>query len=442
VPGRPTAAPTRVAAAKPSATPAPAAASAGQAEWTVLVYLDGDNDLEQDAIGDYAEMASVGSSAAVNIVVQFDRVATSEDWDDSSNGNWSDVKRFRVERGKKPTKSNQLSDLGELNMGDPRTLVDFAAWGIKAYPARHYALIFWDHGAAWPGVASDDSSDGDMLTLPELAGALSDVRKRTGVPKLDLIGFDACLMGQIDVLQAIAPFGDVAIGSADLEPGEGWAWNAWLSDLARRPPQNAAALAPSIIKSFTAFYKQQDDASVTLAAFDLNKVGQMTGQLDALAGAMLESMSKSYKVIGKARSYAAEYASGDADIGYCENISSVFALQKQGKPASYTYPPGTLAWIDCNCLTPTGVKRQVIYDFVNETLSPAWQARFINTSGNNGILDYDAAVKAGVTEESLKKSNIPDMKDPKFWQKMIFFQNSENFDRRLEMWNAFKAGTL
>jgi spermidine/putrescine transport system substrate-binding protein len=136
------------------------------------------------------------------------------------------------------------------------------------------------------------------------------------------------------------------------------------------------------------------------------------------------------------------FGSGDADIGFCLNISSVFALQKQGKPASYTYPPGTLAWIDCNCLTPTGVKRQVIYDFVNETLSPAWQARFINTSGNNGILDYETAMKAGVTEEAMKKSNIPDMKDPTFWEKMIFFRNTENYDRRLEIWNAFKAGTL
>src|SRR5207249_1543597 len=94
----------------------------------------------------------------------------------------------------------------------------------------------------------------------------------------------------------------------------GWAWNAWLSDLARKPPQNAAALAPSIIKSFTAFYKKADDPSVTLAAFDLNKIDQMTGQLDALASAMIETMPKSYAAIGKARAYAAEYASGDTDI--------------------------------------------------------------------------------------------------------------------------------
>ncbi len=307
--------PTRVAnsasaASKPTATKP----ASGKANWTVLVYLDGDNDLEESAIDDYKEMASVGSTDALNIIVQFDRISSNEDWDDTSNGDWKGVKRFRVERNKKPAKSNQIADLGELNMGDPHTLSDFVTWGIQTYPAQHYALIFWDHGASWPGVASDDSSDGDMLTLPELATALADVQKKTGVGKLDLIGFDACLMGQIDVLQTIAPFGQVAVGSADLEPGEGWAWNAWLADLIQKPNTDAAALAPSIIKSFTAFYKEEDDPSVTLSAFDLNKIDLMTTQLDTLANALVKAMPDAYAAIGAARAHAAEYASGDTDI--------------------------------------------------------------------------------------------------------------------------------
>jgi Clostripain family len=317
---RPTATPAR-ASSGTSATPGPAtpyptsgAGAPAKDDWTILVYLDGDNDLEADAIDDFGEMASVGSSNAVNIVVQFDRISSDEDWDSNAYGDWSAVKRFRIERRKKPVASNQIADLGERNMGSPRTLADFVTWGIKTYPAQHYALIFWDHGASWPGVASDDSSDGDMLTLPELADALADVQKRTGIQKLDLIGFDACLMGQIDVLRTIAPFGDVAVGSADLEPGEGWAWNAWLSDLTSAPQIDAAALAPHIIQSFTAFYKKDGDTSVTLAAFDLNKIDQLTSQLDALAGAMIDTMPDSYAMIGKARAHAAEYASGDTDI--------------------------------------------------------------------------------------------------------------------------------
>lgn len=308
---RPTA--TAVTAARPTARPVSNGSSAS-ADWTVLVYLDGDNDLEQSAIDDFAEMSSVGSNDRLNIVVQFDRIESDEDWDDRSNGDWTGVKRFRIEQRKKPSKTSQLDDLGELNMGDPDTLVDFATWGIQTYPAEHYALIFWDHGASWPGIASDDTSDSDMLTLPELTDALGDIRDQTGVQQLDLIGFDACLMGQIDVLQAVAPFGQVAIGSADLEPGEGWAWNAWLKDLARAPDKDAAALAPSIIESFTEFYEAEDDPSVTLAAFDLTEIARMTDQLDTLATAMIETMPDSYTAIGEARAYAAEYAAGDTDI--------------------------------------------------------------------------------------------------------------------------------
>lgn len=309
--------PTADAAAKPERpTPRPASSggSSDTADWTVLVYLDGDNDLEQSAIDDFAEMSSVGSNDRLNIIVQFDRIESDEDWDDRSNGNWTGVKRFRIEQRKKPSKTSQIADLGELNMGSPRTLVDFVTWGVETYPAEHYALIFWDHGASWPGIASDDTSDGDMLTLPELTRALGEIREQTGVQQIDLLGFDACLMGQIDVLQAVAPFGQVAIGSADLEPGEGWAWNAWLRDLVREPDLDAVALAPSIIDSFTAFYEAEEDPSVTLAAFDLSEIAQMTDQLDTLATAMIETMPDSYSAIGEARAYAAEYAAGDTDI--------------------------------------------------------------------------------------------------------------------------------
>ena len=36
--------------------------------WTVMIYLDGDNNLEREAIEDFLEIASVGSSSEVQIV--------------------------------------------------------------------------------------------------------------------------------------------------------------------------------------------------------------------------------------------------------------------------------------------------------------------------------------------------------------------------------------
>ena len=137
------------------------------------------------------------------------------------------------------------------------------------------------------------------------------------------------------------------------------------------------------------------------------------------------------------------FASGDADVGYCLNVSSVFQLQGQGTKVDYVFPKeGTPTWIDCAILTPKGAGRQVVYDFINEGLTPAWQARFITSSVNNGILSASAAASAGVPKKILDETNIPDEEDPSFWSKMSILQYPNEIDRRLAIWNAFKAGTL
>ena len=43
-------------------------------EWTVMVYLDADNNLESAGIDDINEMEIVGSTTEVNVVVQVDRI--------------------------------------------------------------------------------------------------------------------------------------------------------------------------------------------------------------------------------------------------------------------------------------------------------------------------------------------------------------------------------
>ncbi|MBX0328733.1 FHA domain-containing protein [Oscillochloris sp. ZM17-4] len=288
--------------------PAPTRAAAGQdAEWTVLVYLDGDNNLESDALTDFAEMAQVGSSDQIKIVVQLDRVSSRESWDDTTAGDWDGTKRFLVEKGMRPTAASALEDLGEQNMGDPDVLADFVSWGIDSYPARRYALIIWDHGASWLGIASDDTSE-DQLNLPELGAALETARQSTPYGTLDLIGFDACLMAQLDVLLAVEPYAQVAVASAELEPNQGWAWDTWLAALADDPGQDALAIAPKIVESYIDSYRFADADDVTLSAFDLARLAPITQQLDRLSQAMLADMGRSYNAIGQARSYVDVYA--------------------------------------------------------------------------------------------------------------------------------------
>lgn len=136
------------------------------------------------------------------------------------------------------------------------------------------------------------------------------------------------------------------------------------------------------------------------------------------------------------------YAAGDAVIGYCQNIAIVSNLKGLGKNFAYTFPKeGTPTWIDCSVITARGNRKEV-YDFVNEGLTKEWQARFITASSNNGILTGEEAKAAGVAETVLAKTNILDQSTAGFWEKMVVMKLPEDIDRRVAMWNDFKAGTL
>jgi hypothetical protein len=299
------------ATAEAGAGPAPTREPvAGGADWTVLVYLDGDNNLEKDAIADFNEMEIAGSNERVNIVVQLDRIRQDGPEDDTSNGDWDTTKRFLVEQDddKGSIASRELEDLGEQNMGDPQTLVDFVSWGVNEYPAQRYALILWDHGSSWAGIAFDDTDGEKGISMPELDTALRTAQTQTGIDRFDLIGFDACLMGQLDVMQTIAPYGRVAVASAELEPNDGWSWDVWLNQLNEEPTQDPATVAVSIVDSYKEYYQGGNDDTVTLSAFDLEKISAVSDGLGALSDAMIDDLSGSYQAIAEARSGAAAYS--------------------------------------------------------------------------------------------------------------------------------------
>ena len=92
--------------------------AADAARWTVLVYLDGDNNLESDALDDFREMAAVGSSDELKIVVQLDRISSREGWDDDSAGDWDGIETHAsnllewVERGGHPPDVLHRDSLG------------------------------------------------------------------------------------------------------------------------------------------------------------------------------------------------------------------------------------------------------------------------------------------------------------------------------------------
>jgi hypothetical protein len=125
-----------------------------RAEWTVMVYADGDNNLEEAMLIDFGEISKVGSTDAVNVLVQLDRIGKYVTAEHDVFPYWTQTLRFRVARGQWPVPGSTPTsyDIGETNMGDGRTLADFIAWSRANFPARRYALIISDHGQGWRGI--------------------------------------------------------------------------------------------------------------------------------------------------------------------------------------------------------------------------------------------------------------------------------------------------
>ncbi|MHB1294121.1 MAG: clostripain-related cysteine peptidase [Anaerolineae bacterium] len=256
--------------------------------WLVMLYQDADDRiLEKDIYLDLNEAELVGSSSNVRIVTQIDRYAGGF----ADDGDWTGTRRYLVQQGDDlyRVESDLVADLGELNMAEAGTLVDFVTWAAQTYPSDRYALIMSDHGMGWPGGWSDPepasrgeggsplaSALGNQFYLDELDGALQAIRNQTEIEQFDLVGLDACLMGQIEVYSMLAPHAHYAVASEETEPALGWAYASFLGDLASDPAMDGAELGRRIVSSYV-----RDDQRIvdTQARADMLRQGSPLGGL-------------------------------------------------------------------------------------------------------------------------------------------------------------------
>lgn len=320
--------------------------------WLVMLYQDADDQtLEQDIFLDLNEVERVGSTDQVTIVSQIDRFRGGFNGD----GDWRSTRRYLVKPDNDLNRigSELVEDLGEANMADGNTLVDFVTWAMDAYPADRYVLILSDHGMGWPGGWSDPAPGGkdsgkaplinayteDSIFLSEMDEALEMIQAKTGIEKLDLIGLDACLMSQMEVYAMLQPYAHVAVASEETEPGLGWAYAAFLGHLADDPGMDAAMLASAIVDTYieqdqrivddqarSEFLRQgssmggffgvpsisanqlidQLGRNITLTAIDLNAFAELQSNFNAFAYAM---QSIDQRDVAHARTYAQSYTS-------------------------------------------------------------------------------------------------------------------------------------
>ncbi len=296
----------------PAEKPAPVE---GNGKKLLAVYMVG-SDLESGGnagTDDFNELIqgynALSDKSKVDIIVAFGG---------ANKDGWKGMKYANIDQILKDAQDKAFGNASDYlyreeraHMGDKSALKHFLDYLRTNYTGHQQRfLVFWDHGESYGGFGNDENHNSDGLTLEEINGAL----QGSGVGKFDLIGFDACLMGSIEVAQSVKQHADYLLGSEELEPGHGWFWD----DVIKAYAQNntITETGKAIIESFV---KRQGDSERTLSLVDLAQFEALVNQVNAFAdnyAAKLRNKDKAYinalnHAVSKVQNYGDENRTGD-----------------------------------------------------------------------------------------------------------------------------------
>jgi len=260
------------------------------AEWTVLSYIQADNDLAPFADYNICDMEYAFKTSSntdkVNMLVQWDQPRQTKTW------RYKITPKGRVDAG---------SLAVEMGVNPGKEIVDSMKWASANFPAKRYALVLWNHGSgvqdlrhlnfdktnktlidyklrsftSWieiPGQAESselvtnaktpeergilyDDSQHTCLTNPDMANALQQISSPAVLgKKLDLLGMDACLMAMLEVAYQVRNYADILVSSQQTEPGTGWPYDGVLVPLLANPSMTNTQLATVIANAYRNFY--------------------------------------------------------------------------------------------------------------------------------------------------------------------------------------------
>jgi hypothetical protein len=340
------------------------------AQWTVMVYMAGDNNLSEASTRDLIELASVASHPSVNVLVQHDTAGDGPTL----------VYHLQAKAGlPKP-----IRDLGETDSGDPVTLYRFLRWAQENFPARQYALILWGHGTSWQpadiskiaqstgagaipadeaaahatsnlanamfrptvqavlssptqderAVCADDGT-GNAIDATELKTVLAKAMRYFGKP-LDILGLDACLMCNIELAYELKDCVRYMIGSEEIVPNSGWPYDRILRKLMDKPNMLAEELARHIPQQYVKRYVRWGyPEPVTLTAMDLKLIDRVTGSLDQLATALIAHMPQAaYEIFDSQKDSTYFWRATLWDIGHLCEVLQLRTASKDVREAA------------------------------------------------------------------------------------------------------------
>ncbi|WP_173075463.1 clostripain-related cysteine peptidase [Tenuifilum thalassicum] len=267
-------------------------AIAGMAQWTWMIYMLEDN-TGLDGVKDINELEVAGSvEGLVNYVVLWDAQ------NDENDGVWyikKDSKGFNrtLVSDKIPT------DFGvDFNMSYASTLTKFLNWVKDNYPAKHFGLTMWDHGdgifKSGSALPSIDKGFVGTMKLWQMSDALEGFVQDIG-HKIDVIGFDVCLLGQIETAYQFKDLAKYVIASEKTEPGDGWDYANSFQALTDDPYLKSDSIAKIICSTYASSYRPNGsayEASSTQAVVSVDSLVQvLVPKLDDFANVLIQNVT-------------------------------------------------------------------------------------------------------------------------------------------------------
>ncbi|MCR4584819.1 MAG: peptidase C11 [Lachnospiraceae bacterium] len=274
----------------------------GEDEITMMVYMCG-TDLESKhgmASNDLNEMMKAEISDKIKIIVY---TGGCRQWQNGISSQTNQI--YRVRSGRMELLE---ADMGNKAMTDPATLTEFINYCSKNYPSNRNMLVFWDHGGgSLSGYGYDElhSSSGSM-TL----GGINKALGNAGI-KYDIIGFDACLMATVETDLMAASYADYMIASEETEPGVGWYYTRWLTELSKNTSMASTEIGKMIIDDFVDVCDRScRGQKTTLSIVDLAELSEtLPDDFKAFSKKTTDLITeKKYSVVADARSASREFA--------------------------------------------------------------------------------------------------------------------------------------
>ena len=283
-------------------TAAPSKESAQKKKnWTFMVYMAADNNLESAALEDFNEMEAADfDSSQMNVIVLFDR----NDYKDCNDlDEWHGCRMYEIVRDVKgmnnEIRSRRIScaDLGIglkheafLDMGSPKTLELFMKNVKTDYPAEHYGLFVWGHGTGYRNensrkdkiraVALDDGDD----TFMENCVVASAIKKGMDGEKLNLLAYDTCFASELEVVYEFPEVAESFVGTQGIQVESGFNYTKVFSTTLSksRDGKEAGKIIASVLS---------DDMKNDFPVIDLSEIKNVFSSFESFASSAASFIS-------------------------------------------------------------------------------------------------------------------------------------------------------